>query len=276
MTKRFLFICLAAVAAATISMFGCSREDRDNAVNRMGRAAKALNGEVRPDDVEHDTPNIVATQQRRERIRQNTKWTAENQALHPIEYCQAQLDELDRYSRQLEVSKHKLLTNQNTVRRKLAENEAQIRNIGAFLDSAKKAYRKAEAANQWPMALNGFSLSKAKAQEKIVDAAQKLPQLKNQVAAQRSMLAALERKSAKVSSTQKQLVVTREKVQSTITDLNTKKAIDGDKGIIDALQAINDSMGSLGDSVGNPNLEDLIPPDSTSSHEAAFRAIMAE
>lgn len=100
--------------------------------------------------------------------------------------------------------------------------------------------------------------------------------MKNQVAAQRSMLAALERKSAKVSSTQKQLVVTREKVQSTITDLNTKKAIDGDKGIIDALQAINDSMGSLGDSVGNPNLEDLIPPDSTSSHEAAFRAIMAE
>ena len=90
------------------------------------------------------------------------------------------------------------------------------------------------------------------------------------------MLAALERKSAKVSSAQRQLVATREKVQATITDLNTKKVIDGDRGIMDALQAINDSMGSLGDNVGDPNLEDLIPPDPASSREEAFRAIMAE
>ena len=274
--KRLICIALIVAGVFVLLMYGCSREGRDEAVNRMGKAAKALNGEVRPNDQEHATPNIVAEQQRKERIRQNTKWTAENQALHPIEYCQAQLEEIDRYARQLEVSKHKLLTNQNTTRRKLAENEAQIKSISAFLDSAKKAYREAEAANQWPMPLNGFSLSKEKAQEKIVDAAQKLPRLKDQIVSQKSMLAALERKSAKVSSAQRQLVATREKVQATITDLNTKKVVDGDRGIMDALQAINDSMGSLGDNVGDPNLEDLVPPDPASSREEAFRAIMAE
>ena len=150
---------LAIVGLVALYLLGCSREERDEAMNRMGKAAKALNGEVRPNDQKHATPNIVAEQQRKERIRQNTKWTAENQALHPIEYCQAQLEEIDRYSRQLEVSKHKLLTNQNTTRRKLAENEAQIKSISAFLDSAKKVYREAEDKNQWPMVLNGFSLS---------------------------------------------------------------------------------------------------------------------
>ena len=174
------------------------------------------------------------------------------------------------------MSKHKILTNQNATCRKLEENEAQVRSISAFLETAKKTYREAETVNRWPMILNGFSLSKEKAQEKIVDAAQKLPQLKSQIASQKSMLAALDKKLTKVSSAQRQLVLTREKVQSTITDLNTKKVIDGDKGLMDALNAINDSMGSLGGDMGEPSLDDLISPDPAASREEAFKAIMAE
>ena len=73
--KRLICIALIAAGVFALLTYGCSREGRDEAVNRMGKAAKALNGEVRPNDQKHATPNIVAEQQRKERIRQNTKWT---------------------------------------------------------------------------------------------------------------------------------------------------------------------------------------------------------
>ena len=74
---------------------GCSKESRDEAINRLGKAGKALNGEVYPDDADNGVANIVREQQRKERIRQNTTWTAENIARHPKEYCQAQLETLN-------------------------------------------------------------------------------------------------------------------------------------------------------------------------------------
>ena len=82
-------------AAATLTMAllasmvicGCSREGRDEAIDRLGKAGKALNGEVRPDDKEYGTPNIVAEQQRKaqeerekalvENAEASAKWLAE-------------------------------------------------------------------------------------------------------------------------------------------------------------------------------------------------------
>ena len=61
--KRLICIALIAAGVFALLTYGCSREGRDEAVNRMGKAAKALNGEVRPNDQEHATPNIVAEQQ---------------------------------------------------------------------------------------------------------------------------------------------------------------------------------------------------------------------
>lgn len=68
------------VAMMLICLAGCSKESRDETIDRLCKAGKALNGEVRSDDKKHATPNIVYDQQRKERVRQNTKWTAENQA----------------------------------------------------------------------------------------------------------------------------------------------------------------------------------------------------
>ena len=106
---RIMTLVGIAAVVGVACYVGCSREDRDEAIARLGKAGRALNGEVRPDDVAHDVPNIVREQQRKERVRQNTQWTAENQALHPIEYCQAKLEDLNEYAQRLEVVTHKMM-----------------------------------------------------------------------------------------------------------------------------------------------------------------------
>ncbi len=239
-------------------------------MDRVGKASRALNGS------DKSVPDIVKEQQRKERARQNSEWTAENQAKHPTEYCRAQLEELEKHSAALEVSSHKLAVSQSTAKRKISEDEAQIASLQKFLTDAKAAYREAEAADKWPMQVNGFDLSKEKAQEKIVEAAHKINPTKQHIATQKSLLAALEKKSARVVDEKKKVVALRERIQATLNDLNTKNVIDGEKGIADALNAINDSMGAIGMDAADPSIDDLIAPSESASREASFREIMAQ
>ena len=92
---------ITALCAGSVILSGCSKESRDEVIERTTKAAKELNGSERKskDKDENKPPDIVAEQQRKERVRQNTQWTAENQALHPVEYCQAQLEEVAKYAK---------------------------------------------------------------------------------------------------------------------------------------------------------------------------------
>ena len=267
---------VATCLTVAFCMCGCSQEERDEAANRIGKAAKALNGEVCPDDKEYDTPKIVAEQQRKERIRQNTIWTAENQACHPVEYCQAQLDEMDKHISRLEVVAHKCAVGKSKAIRNLSDVEAQIAVIDNFLSSAKKAYREADAVGKWPVMIGGYALSKEKAQEKIVEAVQKRDQSRAQIGRIRNMIAAIGKKAEWVLQEQKKAVQLKERIQTVLNDLNLKKTLEGEKSISCALDAIKDSIEALGADYDNPELSDLIIPDKTDSIKTTFNAIMAE
>lgn len=262
----------AVGTVAGILLAGCSQEDREEAADRIGKAADALKGE----DGSERTPRIVKEQQRKERIRQNTKWTPENQAKFPVEYCQAMLEEIAKDAQHYEVLMHKFLTAKSGVTRNIAENDAQLKSYSAFLDLAKKSYREAETSGAWPVTLNGFALSKEKLQEKIVDAASKIKSLDSGTATLKTNLAKLEKKVARLSEEQRKLVQTKESLQRTLDNLQLKKVVDSDDGIRDSVAAINDALGALGDGAGDISLEDLVTPDADTVRKAAFDAIMAE
>ena len=275
MKKLSVAVCVIAMGGLAI-FCGCSKEARDEAMNRIGKAGKALNGEVRPDDKEQETPNIVAEQQRKERIRQYTKWTSENQAKFPVEYCQAMLEQVDKDAKQYEVVMHKCLTAKSTVSRKMAEDSAQLKSLEGFLANAKKVYRDSDAANRWPATVNGFALAKEKLQEKIVDAAGKLKSIQARQAAQKSNLTKLEKKVARVTDEQRKLVLTKESLQRTLENLQLKKVIDSEDGIKASVAAINDALGALGDAEDDVSLDDLVTPDKASATKEAFDAVMKE
>lgn len=89
------------------------------------------------------TPGVVVVQQRHERVRQDAMWTLENQAKYPKEYCQAQLDELAKYAKQLDVLVHKCAVAKVRTERLLADDKGMLNQLGRFLDEAKGLYRKA-------------------------------------------------------------------------------------------------------------------------------------
>lgn len=261
---------MMAILAMLILVTGCSREDSDEIAERTMFAAKGLNATQT-----HAIPNIVADQKQKENIRQNTQWTPENQALHPVEYCQAQLEELDQMARKLQVQSHRISMSKAETQRKQVDAKAQSEGFLQLLKDAKIAYRIADVEGKWPMIFNGFRLSKERAQQKIVDATQSIASLKSFVEKSKNTIAILERKSIKIDTEQRKLISVKERLQSTLVELKTKQVIDGTNGVLDALNAINDSISSLGTDASDPSLEDLVIPDTDAARAKQFNEIMA-
>lgn len=270
--KTILWLLAAAVAVGGI-FIGCSRDDSDEVAERGSNAWNALKGENTPGE---KTPRVVKEQQRKERIRQNNTWTPENRAQHPIEYCQAQLEDLQRYSRELEARAHEKSCAIAAVKRTLGDNDAQETNLKNFLTEAKTKYKECEAANSWPAVLGGYTLSREKTQEKIIDAAQKIAELHSSTATKKNQLTALEKTLAVTHDEQKRIVKIRAQIQNTINDLRIKKVIEGDDGIIASLNAIEDTMGVLGVDYDDPKIESIVQPDEKATREELFKKIMAE
>ena len=149
-------------------------------------------------------------------------------------------------------------------------------NLKKFIVEAKQAYKECEAANSWPAKLGGYSLSREKTQDKIIDAAQKLSEIQATTGTKQNQLVALEKTLKVTQDEQKRIVKIREQIQNTINDLRIKKVIDGDDSIVASLNAIEDSMGVLGVDFDDPKIESIIQPDEKATREELFKKIMAE
>ena len=269
LVKWLLIIVIVGIAV----VIGCSQDDRDEIVERGGNAFNALKGETSPGE---KTPRIVKEQQRKERIRQNNTWTPENRAHHPVEYCQAQLEELQKYGRELEARAHEKACAIAAVKRTLGDSDAMEKDLKKFIADAKKTYTECEAANSWPAKLGGYSLSREKTQAKIIDAAQKLSEIQAKIGSKQNQLVSLEKTLKITQDEQKRIVKIREQIQNTINDLRIKKVIEGDNSIVASLNAIEDNMGTLGVDYDDPKIESIIQPDEKSAREELFKKIMAE
>jgi len=227
-------------------------------------------------DSRDKTPSIVKEQRRKERMRQDKTWTPENRAHHPIEYCQAQLEELARYSKELEARAHEKACAIAAVKREVGNNDANLNNFKKFLSEAKRKYKECETANKWPAIIGGYALSRETTQEKIIDAAEKVAEIELKTGSKRNQLVSLEKTLQITQAEQKRIVKIREQIQNTINDLKIKKVIDADDGIVASLNAIEDSMGVLGVNYDDPKVESIVQPDRTTTREELFKKIMAE
>lgn len=260
------------IVAGLVGFVGCSRESRDDAITRVSDAARALNGD--PD--EPRTPDIVRKQQAAEKKRQNAEWTAENQAKHPIEYCQAQLKQVDDMAQRLETEVHKLNVLRAGQDRKAKENDATAAKMEKQLAELKAAYRDAEAAGSWPMSYNGFQLPQQKAQKFIVETNARLTAAREQSVPIKNVLARIDRRLAEIQKEQVTLVRTKEKLNVTLSALQAKNVVEGEKGISDALEAINDSIGSLSGWTEDLSFEDISAGTPEMEISSAFDEIMAD
>ena len=264
---------LIVSVVGVVVFIGCSQDDREEIADRVGNASRALAGESATGE---RTPRIVREQQRKERIRQNNTWTPENRAHYSVEYCQSLLETLQRQARDLEARVHETACAISAAKRVISDNETMAQNLKKFIDDAKKIYRECEASNSWPAKFGGYTLSREKAQEKIVDAAQKINDIKLNATSKQNRLTALEKKLKRQQNQQKEIVKMREQVQDKINDLRTGKIIEVDDEIVNSLNSIKDNLKSLGTDYDDPKVEDVIQPDEKATREALFKQIMAE
>lgn len=263
---------LAGLAAASLAIvYGCSQESRDDAIQRTSRAAVALNGGA-PDG----TPDIVREQRERERERQNTQWTPENQAKHPVEYCQAQLEELRRFEQELEVSAHKVAVAKSETARKLTYDETQSKSVGAALVAIKDAYREAEDSGEWPFVLGGVSYTQESARTAILESSRRAKTLAAETETLKANVAKLETKFRQIGEEQRKLAALRARIQSTLDDLKTKSVVEGSESVGAALDAINDSIRAFDSGVSDPGLDALLEIGKRTVEDEEFAAIMAE
>lgn len=271
MTNHMVAFSLAVAVAVCLT--GCSQDDRDEIVERSGNALNALKGETAPGE---KTPRIVKEQQRKERIRQNNTWTPENRARNPVEYCQSLLETLRQHAIKLEARIHETSCAIAAAKRGIGDGDAMDRNLKKSVDDAKKVYKECDVANSWPATFNGYALSREKLQDKIVEMAQKLSEIRMTAISKKNQLTALEKKLKRQQDEQVKIVKYREQVQSKINDLRTEKIINGDDGIVASLNEISDHIKSLGADYDDPKVEDLIQPDEKTTREELFKKIMAE
>ena len=266
----------ALLCVGSVLIVGCSKETRNEAIDRTTRAAKELNG-TDPESLEKEqerTPDIVARQQRKERRRQNSEWTPENQAKHPVEYCQAQLETVARHMKQLEVQAHQVGTALSQTKRRISEANDLVTSLSDLLKKAMDGYRKAEAEKKWPMMLNGYPITQDKAKKTIVETSHRIKTAKSQLASLKLTLGKLDRKSAEILKEQQKSVALQEKIRFTISDLKLSKLVEGQKEMVDVLGSISDAMDVLGENATEPTLENLMQPTTESVIEDEFSKIM--
>lgn len=274
---KTILLLIIAFAIGVFAYRSFTQEQRDEAISRIAKAGRALNGEVSPDDVEHGVPNIVREQQRKERIRQNTTWTAENRQKEPVLFLKAQLEEVDKLEEKLSVQLVELNTKKAEISRKLKVTKANSEKAKAFLDVAKKVYREAAATNAWPAKVNGFSFSQPTLKTRIVEAASRYEQSAPLAAKLTEGSATLQRKIELVQSKQRETIELRSKIETAIEMVKLDKTIKGIDGIDNQVSAIANMVEGLGEQTElSASLDDVLELSGDAKIDSAFEKIMAE
>lgn len=269
--KRILYGGAIVVLGGALACVGCSRDSASEGVDRLAKAAKTVIG-GRTDG----RPDIVAEQQRKEAVRQNTQWTPENQKNHPVEYCQAQLEVLGKGAKELEVAIHALSTQKARYERELETAKSKAAAMEKQLAEVKALYKAAETSGAWPIEYNGYKLSKEKAGQTLIQTKSVLEKSKG---AQSALGIRLEKVSKSISSKQKeQLRVSelRERVQQTIVDLKTGAVSEAGNNISATLDSLSDSLKSFNADYEAPSFDDISTPTKASEDKAALDAILSE
>lgn len=203
---NYITTIIAAIAIASALCTGCSQGSRDEAINRTAKAAKELNGRI------DNTPDVVKEQIEKENERQNSEWTIENVTEHPIEACNAKIDEIDAKIQKAEIAYNRALSAQAAARTTKKASEGEFAKYGDFLEKARSAYKAAKESGKWPIIVNGFSLGEEAAEEKIIVALKKSKEAKTKCEKAESEIVSMAHRMKEIKRISDDLKEQRDKV----------------------------------------------------------------
>ena len=230
---------IIAVSLAAALCAGCSQESRDEAIDRATRAAKELNGRV---DV---TPDIVKAQQKRERERQNSQWTIENVSEHPIEACNAKIEEIDGKIKAAQIAYHRALSAKIASEESSRLANADVEKYGEFLRLVRPAYKAAKGNGTWPIVVNSYTLNEESAKERILTAIKKRDAAKAKGEKSSSNIVVMTQRMKDIRRIESNLKEQREKVQNYLENIRSGQLQSEIKGLVGVLNDGNVKMSDL-------------------------------
>ena len=213
----------------------------------------------------------------KEATRQVTEWTAENIQKDPVGYLTWALDECKKTENRLLASKLALKTKKNQTERSLTANQADLTAYSKLLDEAKALYKKASAANTWPVELRGVKLEQAPLKTKIVEAHDKVKNLGELVSTYKQTQGVIDRKLTDVETKVMEVQKLKNKLSTDLEVAKVKKSVDGIDAISDRLSAIAATTDALVSTTAEgASLEDMIEPTGQQRVDTEFDKIMNE
>lgn len=259
-TQAFLTIIVATTVCG-----GCSQGSREEAIDRATQAAKALNGKA------DDTPDVVKEQIRKEKERQNSQWTIENVSAHPIEACNAKVEELDGKIEKAKIAYNRALSAQAAAQTAKETADAEVAKYSVFLEAARPAYKAAKESGKWPIEVNGYSLGEEVAEEKILIAIKKSGEAKAKGEKASAQIASMGRRMKEVKRIREDLTSQREKVleyRENIRSGQLQSEINGLVGVLNDGGVKMSDIEAINATQGVDASDDLFTPSQSSADKA--------
>ena len=190
-------------------------------------------------------------------------------------FIQEQIRDCDRLKAKIEAQKISLTRLGKQSARTIEESDGTVARYTAFLAAAKKAYKEAEAADKWPVVVNGFELDEDALSDRISDALERIEMAKKDRAPAEALAKKVEIRQRALKAKSRELASLRLKLvqQADQVKANATLAELGD------LSAVLGTLKDMTLEVENPSeasLDDLAAEDPDAKKKAAVRAFLDE
>lgn len=267
-TLPIFFLCATAVCVLS----SCSQSSREEAIDRVSDAAKTLNGN--PDA----TPDIVKAQQKKDRERQNSQWTTENTTRHPVEACNAKLDEIEASEQKAMVHYNKALSMKLASERAKRAAESEVKKFSEFLSSAKSLWTAASTAGKWPVELNGYPFSQDELKSKMTEALKKKASAEQRVKDESTKVMQADAALKQIQATRKRLGEDKERVLAIKRNVELgafQNDLDGFAKALNGGVSLDD-LEAVGQTTGAVLSPDVFTPSESTEDAAMLDAFLAE
>jgi len=202
-------------------------------------------------------------------------WSSDDIQRDPYGFIQEQIRDCDRLKAKIEAQKISLTRLGKQSARTIEESDGTVARYTAFLAAAKKAYKEAEAADKWPVVVNGFELDEDALSDRISDALERIEMAKKDRAPAEALAKKVEIRQRALKAKSRELASLRLKLvqQADQVKANATLAELGD------LSAVLGTLKDMTLEVENPSeasLDDLAAEDPDAKKKAAVRAFLDE
>ena len=207
---------------------------------------------------------------------EDERWSAENIQRDPLGFIREQIASCDRLKAKIEAQKITLTRLGKQAARTIEESDGIIARYTAFLTAAKTAYKDAEAADKWPVVVNGYQFDEEQLSDRIADALERIQLAKTDREAAEALATKVELRQRVVRAKARELASLRLRLVQQSEQVRTNAALAAVGDLSSVIGTLRDMMLEVDEDPAALSLDDLTGDDPDAKRNSAVRAFLDE